>query len=596
MLDWFSQCTRAIENICEFQKAVVDDLFDRLERGPDPQKSTIETVTECCRNLYCGATQNPERIIEHQFDYWQKQITLCNNVLLKMVGEQVQPVARPAVGDRRFLDDAWQENVLFDFIKQSYLLASENMYSIVDDMEGIDERSQKRLKYYVRQMISAMAPTNFVMTNPEVLRKTYETKGENLLQGLQMMVEDKKKSAEIFNVCMSRPDAFELGKNIACAPGFVVAQNELMQLIQYSPTTPQVNRTPILFIPSWVNKFYLIDLTEKVSFVKWLADQGHTVFMISWVNPDSAHRKTTLDDYMRLGPLAASEIIEQITGEKQVTGIGYCLGGMLLASAMAYGESNNEQRFASATYMATTIDFSDTGDIGLMVDERMIESMERRISRNGYLDGRELSAGFNLLRENELFWNYYVLNYLKGERPAALDLMHWNSDNTNVPEATYRTLLRELYLRNQLAAPTDFELCGRRIELRNIKTPTYVLAAEKDHIALWQSCYPATQLQSGDVRFVLAGSGHIAGCMNPPSANKYHFYVNPECPPTAAEWLDRAFKFEGSWWNDWNLWQKNYAGDSIPAREVDASKAIEAAPGSYVRRRLDTVENSQKAA
>jgi polyhydroxyalkanoate synthase len=250
---------------------------------------------------------------------------------------------------------------------------------------------------------------------------------------MQMMVEDKKKSAEIFNVCMSEPDAFELGVNIAKTPGQVVAQNELMQLIQYAPTTPQVSRTPILVIPSWVNKYYILDLTEKNSFAKWLTDQGHTVFMISWVNPDSTFRNTTLDDYMRLGPLAASEMIEHITGEKQVSGIGYCLGGILLASALAYGESNNEKRFSSATYRATTIDFSDTGDLGLMVDERMIESMEKRMSRTGYLDGRLLSVGFNLLRENELFWNYYVLNYLKGERPAPMDLMHWNSDNTNVP-------------------------------------------------------------------------------------------------------------------------------------------------------------------
>jgi polyhydroxyalkanoate synthase len=596
VLDWFSQCTRDVENICEFQKAVVEDIFDQLEQGPDPQKSAVETATECCRNLYSGVTKNPERIIEQQFDFWQKQLQLCNNLMLKVVGEQVQPVVRPSVGDRRFIDDAWQDNALFDFIKQAYLLSSEYMYSIIDNLEGIDPRSHKRLKYYVRQTVNAMAPTNFALSNPEVLRKTLETKGENLLQGLQMMVEDKKKSAEIFNVCMSEPDAFELGRNIATTPGFVVAQNELMQLIQYSPTTPQVNRTPILIVPSWVNKYYILDLTEKNSFAKWLTDQGHTVFMISWVNPDSSYRNMTLDDYMRLGPLAAVDIIEKITGEKQVSGVGYCLGGILLASTIAYGESCNEKRFASATYMATTIDFSDTGDIGLMVDEQMVESMEKRMSRTGYLDGRLLSVGFNLLRENELFWNYYVLNYLKGERPAAMDLMHWNSDNTNVPEATYRTLLRELYLRNQLAAPTDFSLNGRLIDLHNVTTPTYALAAEKDHIALWQSCYAVTQLQSGEVRFVLAGSGHIAGCMNPPSANKYYYYINPERPADASEWLDRAFKIEGSWWTDWMMWQQLYAGDAVPAREIDAAAALEIAPGSYVRRRLDSFENTQQAA
>lgn len=587
MLDWFSQCSRAIENICEFQKTFVDDLFDQFESGPDAQKSVVETVTECCRNLYDGVTQNPSRIVEQNIDYWQKQLQLCNNLMLKVVGEEVQPVVRPSVGDRRFIDDAWQENALFDFIKQAYLLSSEHLLSVIEDLEGVDTRSHKRLQYYARQMVNALAPSNFPLTNPEVLRKTFETKGENLLQGLQMMVEDKKKSAEIFNVCMSEPDAFELGKNIAMTPGAVVAENELMQLIQYSPATPQVNRTPILVVPSWVNKFYILDLTEKNSFVKWLTEQGHTVFMISWINPDSRYRNTSLDDYLRLGPLAASEMIERITGEKQVSAIGYCLGGILLACATAYGDSHNEKRFLSATYMACTIDFSDPGDVGLMVDEKMIASVENHMKGSGYFDGRLLSVGFNLLRENELFWNYYVQNYLKGERPAAFDLMHWNSDNTNVPETTYRALLRELYLRNQLAESTDLTMNGRRIDLYDIVTPTYALAAEKDHIALWRSCYPVTQLQSGDVRFVLAGSGHIAGCMNPPSANKYYYYINPERPADPGEWLDRAFKVEGSWWADWNLWQQQYAGDSVPARVIDASSVIEAAPGSYVRRRLD---------
>ncbi|MDB6062655.1 MAG: class poly(R)-hydroxyalkanoic acid synthase [Verrucomicrobiaceae bacterium] len=596
MLDWFSQCARTIENICEFQKSIADDLFDQFEKGPDSQKGTVETATECCRNLYSGVTKNPERIVEQQIDYWQKQLQLCNNLLLKIVGEEVQPLVRPSVGDRRFMDDAWQENALFDFIKQTYLLSSEHMLSIVENLEGVDQRSHKRLKYYARQAVNAFAPTNFALTNPEVLRKTLETKGENLLQGLQLMVEDKKKSAEMFNVCMSEPNAFELGKNIATTPGFVVAQNELMQLIQYVPATPQVNRTPVLVIPSWVNKYYILDLTEKNSYVKWLTEQGHTVFMISWVNPDSSYRNTKLDDYLRLGPLAAAETIEKITGEKQISGVGYCLGGLLLACATAYGDSHNEKRFVSSTYMATTIDFNDPGDIGLMVDERMVESVEKRMSHCGYYDGRLLSVGFNLLRENELFWNYYVLNYLKGERPAAFDLMHWNSDNTNVPESTYRFLLRELYLRNQLAAPTDFTLNGRRINLSDITTPTYALAAEKDHIALWRSCYPATQLQSGDVRFVLAGSGHIAGCINPPRANKYYYYLNPERPQDPEEWLDRAFKVEGSWWNDWGVWQQQYAGDAVPARTIDSNLIIEAAPGSYVRRRLDNYSETQAAA
>ncbi len=587
MLDWFSQYASVIDHICEFQKSVAEELFDQVEGGTESQKTVVETTTECYRNFYSGVTQNPARIVEQQINYWQNQLRLCNNLLLKLIGEEVDPMVRPKVGDRRFIDNAWEENALFDYIKQSYLLASENVLDCVSGLDGVDERSRERLQYYVRQTVNALAPTNFALTNPEVLRKTLETKGENLLQGLQMMVEDKKKSADILNVCMSKPDAFQLGKNIATTPGAVVAENALMQLIQYEPTTTEAHRTPIMLVPSWVNKYYILDLTEKNSFVKWLTDQGHTVFVISWTNPDSTMRATTFDDYMRLGPLAASEIIERITGEKQVSAVGYCLGGILLACTLAYCDSRNESRFASATYLASSIDFRDPGDIGILIDERTVESMEKYMSGTGFFDGRMLSVGFNLLKENDLFWNYYVINYLKGERPAAFDLLHWNSDNTNVPEATHRFVMRELHLHNKLAQEQAIALNGRSIALRDIATPTYVLAADKDHIARWRSCYAATQLQGGDVRFVLAGSGHIAGVINPPSANKYYYYLNSENPAFAEEWLDGAFKVEGSWWNDWAEWQLQFAGDRVPARAIDVQSVIEPAPGRYVMRRLD---------
>lgn len=588
MLDWFSQYASVIDKVCEFQKSVAEELFDQVADGTDSQKSVVETTTECCRNLYNGVTQNPVRIVEQQIDYWQSQLRLCNNLLLKLIGEEVDPMVRPKVGDRRFLDAAWEENPLFDYIKQSYLLASDNVLDCVRNLDGIDERGRERLQYYARQTVNALAPTNFALTNPEVLRKTLETKGENLLQGLHMMVEDKKRSADILNVCMSQPDAFELGKNIATSPGAVVAENALMQLIQYEPTTTEVYRTPVLLVPSWVNKYYILDLTAENSYVRWLCDQGHTVFVISWANPDSDLRATTFDDYMTLGPLAASDIIARITGEQQVSAVGYCLGGILLACTLAYCDSHNEKRFASATYLASSIDFRDPGDIGILVDERTVEAVEKYMSRTGFFDGRMLSVGFNLLKENDLFWNYYVINYLKGERPAAFDLLHWNSDNTNVPEATHRFIMRELHLYNKLAQPQELMLNGRNIALSNIVTPTYALATDKDHIARWRSCYAATQLQSGDVRFVLAGSGHIAGVVNPPSANKYYYYVNAEKPNTAEEWLDRAFKVEGSWWSDWATWQLQYAGDRVPARAIDKQSIIEPAPGRYVQRRLDT--------
>jgi polyhydroxyalkanoate synthase subunit PhaC len=595
VFDLFSQCARLIDNVCELQKSMADDFFNRVERD-DAQESAVDTATECCRNIFNGVAHDPARVVEQQIQFWQSQLQLCNNLMLKVAGEKVDPVARPKVGDRRFMDAAWEENILFDFIKQSYLLTAEHALGCVEKLEGIAPRHRDRLSYYMRQLVNAYAPTNFALTNPEVLRKTLETKGENLLQGLGMMVEDKKKSADILNVCMSRPNAFEVGRNIASTPGAVVAENELMQLIQYTPTTAQVKRTPVLIVPSWVNKYYILDLSAKNSYTQWLVEQGHTVFTISWVNPDTRFRHVNFADYMTLGPLAALDMIERLTGERQVSAVGYCLGGILLASTLAYSDSAGENRFASATYLASSLDFSDPGDIGIFIDEPLVESVERQMQRQGFFDGRLLAAGFNLLKENDLFWNYYVINYLKGERPEAFDLLHWNSDSTNVPEATHRFIMRDLHLNNGLLKPGTITLNGRGIDLGKITTPTYILSADKDHIARWRSCYAPTQLQSGPVRFVLAGSGHIAGVINPPQANKYYYYRNPERPGSADEWLDSAFKVEGSWWSDWLAWQDAWGGPLVDARSIDPATVIEPAPGRYVQQRLDNRPVADRAA
>ncbi|MET0378595.1 MAG: class I poly(R)-hydroxyalkanoic acid synthase [Spongiibacteraceae bacterium] len=596
--DFLSQCSRWADQIFEFQRTLVEDMFTHVERNDDAsEKSFVEAATECSRNLYDGLAHNPGRIVDIEIQYWQNQLQLCHNFMLKMVGEPVDPMVRPKVGDRRFIDPAWDDSTVFDFLKQSYLLTAEHCLRSVNELDGVDEKSRERLSYYVRQMVNALAPTNFAFTNPEVLRKTVETNGENLLQGLQMMVEDKRKSADVLNVCMSEPDAFVIGETIACTPGEVVAQNELMQLIQYKPVTEIVHKTPVLLVPSWVNKYYILDLTPKNSFVSYLLEQGHTVFMISWINPDERFRDVRFDDYMTHGPLAARDLILQITGEEKVAAIGYCLGGILLAATAAWANSAGEDLFASVTYLASSMDFRDPGDMGIFVDQQAVQTVERMMDRQGYFDGRLLAVGFNLLKENDLFWNYYVINYLKGERPAAMDLMHWNSDNTNVPAATHRFVMRELHLNNGLCKPGTIELKGRSIDLADIRTPTYVLGTDKDHIARWRSCYAATQLQSNsEVRFVLAGSGHIAGVINPPIANKYYHYINPETPATAEEWLDRAFKVEGSWWVDWMAWQEQFAGDFVEARQIDPASVIESAPGSFVRRRLDQIDKSRQQA
>jgi len=587
--DLFSQCAALVDSVCELQKALVEDFFDQWQ-SDEAHEAVVDTTTECCHSLFSGVTHNPNRVAEQQIQFWQSQLQLCGNFARRWLGESVEPVIQPHAGDRRFVDPQWSDDLLFDFIKQSYLLTADHALRAVAELQGISPRHRERLTYYMRQLVNAMAPTNFAVTNPEVLRTTVATNGDNLLRGLRMMVEDKKRSAEFLNICMSPPNAFELGVNIAATPGAVVAENAMMQLIQYQPATAQVRRTPVLIIPSWVNKYYILDLTPQNSFVLWLLEQGHTVFILSWVNPDASHRALRFADYLTQGPLAALDVIERLTGERQVAGIGYCLGGILLAAALAYGDGAGERRFASATYLAASTDFSDPGDIGIFIDESLVESVERQMRRQGFFDGRLLAAGFNLLKENDLFWNYYVINYLKGERPAAFDLLHWNSDSTNVPEATHRFVMRELHLNNGLMKPGAIVLNGRAIDLGKITTPTYVLATDKDHIARWPSCYAATQAQGGEVRFVLAGSGHIAGVINPPRTRKYHHYLNPETPPDPQQWLDRATRVEGSWWPDWQRWQERWAGDWVAPRVPDPAAVIEPAPGRYVRERLDQRE------
>lgn len=596
VFDLFSQCARLVDNICELQKALVDDMFQRIDRDDESPRTVLETTTQCSRNLYDGITRNPAKVVEQQVGFWQDQLQLAHNALLRLAGEPVQPVVRPKVGDRRFIDEAWESNILFDYLKQSYLLTAEHALQAVASLDGIEPRHRERLTYYVRQLVHAVAPSNFALTNPEVLRMTMATRGENLVKGLHMMVEDKRRSADILNICMTPPGAFELGRDLACTPGQVVAESELFQLIQYTPTTAEVYRTPVLLVPSWVNKYYIYDLSPKNSMVKWLVEQGHTVFCMSWINPDGRHRDLRFEDYMLQGPLAAAAMVERITGEPQVNAVGYCLGGILLACAAAYCDGTGKSPFAAVTYLAASLDFRDPGEMGMFVDEAAVESLERQMAHGGYLDGRLLSAGFNLLKENDLYWNYYVQNYLKGERPAPFDLMHWNSDNTNVPAATHRFVMRELHLNNGLSKRDAVVLAGRPIDLARHVTPTYVLATDKDHIARWRSCYAATQMQGGEVRFVLAGSGHIAGVINPPQAHRYYFYRNPQNPPTPDEWLDSAFKVEGSWWLDWHAWSQRFAGERVPARVIDPAHCIEPAPGRYVRRRLDEVVLEDQAA
>jgi polyhydroxyalkanoate synthase len=441
------------------------------------------------------------------------------------------------------------------------------------------------VEFYTRQFVDALAPSNFVATNPEVLRATIETRGENLLRGLRNMLEDLERGKGRLAIRMTDVEAFEIGRNIATTPGKVVYRTELAELIQYTPTTDVVHRRPLLIVPPWINKYYILDLQPKNSFVRYAVAQGFTVFVLSWVNPDERLAHKTFEDYMREGPLAALDAIEQATGEKEVTAIGYCLGGTLLAATLARNAAKRDKRISAATFFTTLVDFSEPGELGVFIDEEQLQALEEIMARRGYLDGAEMANTFNMLRANDLIWSFVVNNYLLGKDPFPFDLLYWNSDSTRMPAAMHSFYLRRFYLENRLVQPGGIELDGVPIDLRKIRLPVYWVSTREDHIAPWKSTYAATQLYKGDRTFVLAGSGHIAGIINPPTSTKYGYWTNPDLPADPEAWLQAAEHHEGSWWPHWSAWNARHAGPMVPARDPEKGglEPLGDAPGSYVR-------------
>ena len=532
---------------------------------------------------------DPAKLAEMHVKMWQDYTSLWHNSMLRFWGLEAKPVVEPAKGDRRFKHDDWQQNFLFDYIKQSYLIAARNLHSMVGGVKGLDENAAKKVDFYTRQYIDALSPTNYLATNPEVLRETINSGGQNLLKGLNNLLDDLESGdGKQLRVRMTDATAFEVGRNLATTPGHVVYQNELMQLIQYSPSTPEVWRRPLLIIPPWINKFYILDMRENNSFVRWAVGEGHTVFMISWVNPDAAHAARTFDDYLKAGPLAALDAIEQATGEKSLNAIGFCLGGTLLASTLGYLTAKGDKRIASATFFATMIDFSEPGELEVFIDEQQIANLEKKMQERGYLEGAEMANTFNLLRANDLIWSFVVNNYLLGKAPFPFDLLYWNSDSTRMPAAMHSFYLRNMYLRNLLRTPGGITLDGVPIDLTKVKTPAYFISTIEDHIAPWKSTYAGARLFAGETRFVLGGSGHIAGIINPPVAKKYAYWTRDALADTPQDWFESASQQPGSWWTDWAQWAAPKGKGKVPAREPGGGKlpAIEAAPGSYVKVKL----------
>ena len=570
----------AVADIAGQSHALMQAYISHQGRGFDPLG-----LNKAFLDLTAYLMKNPAKILDAHFSAWNSYFDLWINMTNRYMGKDSEPVASPHDGDRRFRSELWQQNPFFDFLKQSYLVAANTVQSIVADAEELDEKTARKVEFYTKQYVDALSPSNFILTNPEVIERTIETHGQNLLQGLQHFCEDFDPESGKLRIRMTDMNAFELGKNVAVSPGKVVYQNELMQLIQYSPATEQVFKKPLLIIPPWINKYYILDLQPKNSLIKWLVEQGHTVFVISWINPDESLRDKGFEDYIFQGPLDALEAIETATGEKEVNVIGYCIGGTLLSATLAYLKAQGKAPFVSATFFVTLIDFSDPGDLGVFVDEEQLTVLEQEMHDKGYHDGKEMALTFNLLRSNDLIWSFYINNYLMGKEPFPFDLLYWNSDSTRMPAKMHSTYLRKMYLENSFKDPGGFTVGGVPIDVRSITTPSYFISTEDDHIAPWKSTYLGAQLFTGPMRFVLGKSGHIAGIVNPPAANKYGFYTNDDLSETPDEWLQDAQEHAGSWWSDWQTWVAQYAGEKVPARVPGEGglKPIEDAPGSYVK-------------
>jgi polyhydroxyalkanoate synthase len=512
-------------------------------------------------------------------------LDLWGSAMRRLAGQQAPPAISPSPRDKRFSDPEWKSNLFFEFLMQLYLLTTQWAHDLVRDAEGIDAHTRKKAEFYVQQITNALAPSNFVLTNPEVLRETLASNGDNLVRGMKMLAEDIQAGRGTLRIRQSDPSNLDVGVNMATTPGKVIFQNDLMQLIQYEAATKTVLRTPLLIVPPWINKFYILDLRPEKSFVKWCVDQGVTVFLISWVNPDKSLGAKTFEDYMKDGPLAAMDAIERTTGESKVHTMGYCVGGTLLASTLAWLAAKRRARVKSATLLAAQVDFTHAGDLLVFVDENQVSVLEREMQQSGVLEGSKMAMAFNMLRSNELIWSYVVSNYLKGKPPSAFDLLHWNSDATRMPAANHSYYLRNCYLENRLSTGS-MVLDNTLLDLSKVKVPIYNLATREDHIAPADSVLYGSRFFGGPVKYVLSGSGHIAGVVNPPSSGKYQYWTNDKVKDVAlADWLAGAQEHKGSWWPNWREWLEGIGAQKVRARAVgsEATPPIEDAPGSYVR-------------
>lgn len=546
----------------------------------DRTRFIAQYLMETWKELSDYLLQHPEKLVTSQFHYWQDYF----NLYYEFSNHSKNPYSMSI--DKRFQHQDWQNNLTFHFIQRCYELLAQHTDQLTNELNIRDEKIAQKFHFYSRQFIDSISPNNFISLNPEVLSKTLSTNGENLAQGFRQFQEDLKRGHGQLSIQLTDGNYFELGKNIACTPGKIIFQNDLMQLIQYNATTEKVYHNPILIIPPWINKYYILDLQQENSFVKWLVDQGYVVFMISWVNPNHTHKDKEFFHYLSEGPLTAINLIAEIVKHNKINLLGYCIGGTLLGCLLAYlAKIKNDHNILSATFLTTLFDFSEPGELGTFIDEKQIGMLEEHMNKVGYLDGRIMASVFNALRANDLIWSAFINNYLKGQQPKPFDLLYWNADSTNIPAPTHRFYLRNMYLNNLLVQADSIHLQGVPIDLGQINVPSYFLAAQDDHIVPWQSSYQSHHFLKGQIEFVLTRSGHVAGVINPPYKKKYGYWTNSSYPYCAKTFLASATYHEGSWWNNWKDWLHKYSGTQISANHFNAASknSIEDAPGSYVK-------------
>lgn len=549
----------------------------------DDLAESLSDVTKTLGKVSEYWLADPERALRAQTELFSRYMDLWNASIRRMAGEETEDVATPDPTDKRFADPEWKENPFFNFLKQAYLLTSGWAANLVERTEGLDEHTKHKAVFYTQQMINSLAPTNFPATNPEVLRETFESHGENLARGMKMLAEDIASGHGELKLRQADTKAFRVGREMANTPGKVIAQNEVCQIIQYDATTKKVLERPLVIVPPWINKFYILDLNEKKSFIKWCVGKGHTVFVISWINPDEKHAGKSFEHYVREGIIETLDIVEAVTGSKEMNLIGYCVGGTLLAVALALMARWGDKRAASATLFATQVDFTHAGDLKVFVDEDQINQVEKSMANKGYLEGSKMASAFNMLRSRDLIWPYVVNNYMRGKDPLPFDLLYWNSDSTRMPAANHSFYLRNCYLENRLSRGT-MELAGETLDLADVTIPIYNLATKDDHIAPARSAFLGGQYFGGKVTFVLAGSGHIAGVVNPPSMKKYQYWTDGRPVGELEEWIEKATENSGSWWPHWHAWIAEQDNEKVPARKTGSRKykPIEKSPGSYV--------------